>query len=291
LDIILRTEKNLRVLFWISDLYGPPDTLTRGMQMYPIFFGKDFYLGSKIHKLAFDTGEGDNEAGDKILREFINNKIESEDAKKVAELLNEMNLPIEKTSDDKFFMDTYNEISAEFNKHEPEIKKLVKQIFGLDFPNRISLIIAENFARGSTFSGGVIFSKDPLLLGFTLSFDKVDKANIVGTMIHEIMHALFAQKSLINRKTIEGQYFEEALLDYFCPFGIISEKIGLIPKMSIDEYQKHNLENRPYAVGISDTLLHIIEEYYDHIEDSKIWEFLKDAKFNKMLNRDSINKL
>ncbi|HIH50480.1 MAG: hypothetical protein ABSE71_03080 [Candidatus Micrarchaeaceae archaeon] len=291
LNIILRTDKNLRILFWISDLYGPPDALPRGMQMYPIFFGNNFYLGSKIHRLVFDTGDGDNERGDRILREFVNDKIESENGKKVAKMLDELDIPIEKAEGDKFFRDTFRDISTEFNKYEPKINKLVKQIFGMDLPKEITLILAENFDRGISVSGGLIFNKDPILLGYTRSFVNVNKANMTGIMIHEILHALLGSNSLINRKTTEGQYFEEALLDYFCSVGIISEKIGLIKKMSMEEYHEHNTKNRPYTIKISEVLLPIMKDYYNHIEDSTIWEFLNDERFDKVLNRDEIKKL
>ena len=101
----------------------------------------------------------------------------------------------------------------------------------------------------------------------------------------------WVSRNIINRKIEEGSYFEEALLDYFCPYGIISEKIGLIKRSTLKDYHQHNIKSRPYSAKISGVPLPIIKDYYKNINNSTIWEFLNDKNFDSLLNRNEIKKL
>lgn len=291
MKINLRTDKYLRKLIWISNLYGPPNYLSIGLKQYPMFFGKNFYLGAKIYRMLFEEQYTDNGDKENIIREILNKKISTQMGKQIVMNLEDLDIPIELNDDDKLFTDTANNLSLWFNENFDNANSLVKNVFGFPLPEEITLILAENLDTEMSVTGGLILDKDPVLIGYSRSFHDLENTYLPGIILHEMLHAIIGSNSLINRKTAKSRFFEEALLDYFCSYGIISEKLCLIKKASIDEYHRINVKNRPYTSNISNMLLPMIQNYYKNFENNTVWEYLDKNKFSDLINLAALDKL
>ena len=172
LKLIPRTDKNLRPLLWIYQLYGPPDSLSKGMESYPFFFGNDFYSGRKIYDYVFD------EKRKEIFKALLDRNSKQIEGRKVKRMLDRLDIPTEKADDDKFFRDTYKQISTEFNKYETKANSWIKRVFGMSLPDEATLILAEKFGRGT--SGGMLVS-DPVIIGYCINVNKGINSGFTGS--------------------------------------------------------------------------------------------------------------
>lgn len=109
----------------------------------------------------------------------------------------------------------------------------------------------------------------------------------MGVITHELLHSLIDKYEVLAPN--DGSYFEEALLDYFCPNGILAEKLGLTKKMDIGYYHSRNTNMRPYSLEMSKRLLSHIEAYYNISPKETIWQFLSERGFEKYINVDPNN--
>jgi len=106
-------------------------------------------------------------------------------------------------------------------------------------------------------------------------------SNLIAVIMHEMLHALILRHRIINRGKDRGEYFEEAVLDYFVPHGMLAQKLKIIEKGSVKDYYEYNLKNRKYAEKVSKELLPAMEEYEKLNAKSDIWTFLKAKGFGK----------
>ncbi len=77
---------------------------------------------------------------------------------------------------------------------------------------------------------------------------------------------------------------EESLLDYFVPYGILMERLGIYKKIKIAELYSKNITRRPYASSMPKRLLPYIEQYCKNHLNETIWEFLNKNGFDKQIN-------
>ena len=115
-------------------------------------------------------------------------------------------------------------------------------------------------------------TNNPVILGNIINGNYKSANEIIDVLQHELLHSLiFRQNSL---KLKENNNFEEALLDYFAPFGMLSSKVGLIDNYNLEkQWKKANLL-RPYASNESNELLPVMKKYQKVCGKMTIWAFL-----------------
>lgn len=81
--------------------------------------------------------------------------------------------------------------------------------------------------KGSGGSG--LYSNKDMAINLCIYNQNPDEyvLDMIAIAIHEILHMLISKHNTINRK-MDKDYFEEAVLDYFVPHGILSHKLGII---------------------------------------------------------------
>ena len=122
---------------------------------------------------------------------------------------------------------------------------------------------------------GTSLSSNPSIIA--LQIYRYDK-KIIGVLLHEFAHSLLKVSMPPNLTELKSAFFEDALLDYFAPYGILDMKIGLIKSLDIEVHQKEQETLRPYSSGTSRMLLPIMKEYYPVCGEKTIWRFLKGRK-------------
>ncbi len=80
------------------------------------------------------------------------------------------------------------------------------------------------------------------------------------------------------------EHFEEALFDYFVPYGILAEYLDLYKRIEMVDLCSRNMKRRPYASSMSRRLLPYMEHYFKNPPDETIWEFLNKNGFDKQIN-------
>jgi hypothetical protein len=74
---------------------------------------------------------------------------------------------------------------------------------------------------------------------------------------------------------------EEALIDYFAPHGILTEKLGLTEKASVEEYAKRNAMANPRASAATNALMPYIKSLYKDIGTQSVWSALKSFDYSR----------
>ncbi len=285
MKIKFRTEKRLRKLLYMYNLYGPPDSLPSGMREYPMFFGKEFFTGAKLYDLIFRNPKNK----EKIFKSLIYGKPNDKKTRMLLTKLDGLDVAIERNDNDKFFKEVAESIGKELKAHSKETDAWAKRMFGMELPDEAIIIIGEGFNPNSG-QGGMILEKNPIVLGYCVNPRDLDRP-MLSVIVHEILHSLLGARGLIRREK-GGAIFEEALLDYFAPYGILTENSGLGKKESIERYHEYNVRNRPSSREISSKLLPIMQRYQRSGYKKPIWSFLKEEKeFKKFLKIKEIDKI
>lgn len=266
-------DKNVRKLLYVYQLFGPPGSLSRGMMSYPMFFGAEFRTAAKIYsEFLYDR---------KSLKDSFSMLLSLTDQDRKKHILGELNKLDLGISDnnDQILKNLNKEIVDTLNTHEKEMKKWVNKIFGFNLPDKFILISDINpYTRSSSGTCICEFGDIPIL-GYLYGGIDVDGKCAADVILHELLHALMRQNKKVD-KTTSNEY-EEALLDYFSPSGILSKKIGLIKAYDIEQDHERKIRARPHVTDSSETLYNLIKKYYYMLDTQQeetiitIWEFLE----------------
>ena len=161
-------------------------------------------------------------------------------------------------------------MKKDFSYKKDEISFWLRKIFGFKLPIKLDIVL--DYFERKGIHGTSIISNPPLI---ALQLNKYRKS-CVTIVLHELLHSLIREHRLLRTKKFQQRYFEEALLDYFVPYGILDEKIGLIKYLDIEKHQIEQDRLRPYASNESRRLLPLIKEYYKICGKETIWSFLKE---------------
>ncbi len=269
MKIIFNSNKYIRVLVAINNLFGPEDSIAQKMLIDPRFFGKEIYLATKIYeKLKINLKEfGVNSFW--VL--FLDRNI-SDAKRKFPDLIENLNqLSTILNFDDILTNKISNQINQDFKILDSNINVLLNKFFAFKLPDEIDIII--DYDTIASFTGSSL-SYSPLII--SIQMPKYSN-KIITISLHEILHSLINK----NKNIPEDKYrFEEALLDYFAPNGIIDEKLELLDSFKIEERFESLISNRPYAINEAKELLPIIKEYCEMSDKITIWEFLKKSGFS-----------
>ncbi len=195
-------------------------------------------------------------------------------------LLQNLKIPLLKETD-LLFKKLEKEIDVSIKVYENKINTWFYKIFGFNLPKKVTMILAENYNSNS--SAASFLTNNPIILGNIINENYKSANEIIDVLQHELLHSLiFRQNSL---KLKENNNFEEALLDYFAPFGMLSSKVGLIDNYNLEKQWKKANSLRPYASTESNELLPVMKRYQKVCGRMTIWNFLYKNGFKNYINQ------
>ncbi|MCL5094762.1 MAG: hypothetical protein M1168_02150 [Candidatus Marsarchaeota archaeon] len=281
MKIIYRTDAMARKLLLIYQLFSSRSI--NGLKSYSQFFGKDFFIAAQIHNEVFSNL---NRTDSQKLRlamlskEPIKDRSLMERKENATRLLQNLKIPLLKETD-LLFKKLEKEIDVSIKVYENKINTWFYKIFGFNLPKKVTMILAENYNSNS--SAASFLTNNPIILGNIINENYKSANEIIDVLQHELLHSLiFRQNSL---KLKENNNFEEALLDYFAPFGMLSSKVGLIDNYNLEKQWKKANSLRPYASNESNELLPVMKRYQKVCGRMTIWNFLYKNGFKNYINQ------
>ena len=266
MDLIINTNRAIRNFFLIRELFSRREP-TSDMAKFAMFFNDNFrdasLIQNKINKL---DSERRNALFTLLLDRNINRADDSDpEIKSIISSLADMQLEI---NSDESTSDAASMLAGQYKKLESNLASWISKIFGFDLPNHLDVLLYV----GPFFGQGRYITANPPAV--SLAFEEYKESKI-SVLTHELLHYLIEKSGIKTDLAAVGQSFEEALLDYFCPNGIMDEKLGLISKLDLDAHQRIQSALRPASKSSSEKLLPAIKEYYKQCGDTTIWDFLK----------------
>jgi hypothetical protein len=166
--------------------------------------------------------------------------------------------------------------SRMFHEAEPRISRFISSMFEVTLPDEITLILLEKESGGkNAATGGCMLCSEPLVIGCYVERTGDDDTGLVNSMLcillHELLHGILPHKNFKGPHSSSN--YEEALISYFAPDGILAERLGLIRRKSVDEYFSNNFSLRPNLKGCATKLLPMIKKYYKSGIDP-VWKFV-----------------
>lgn len=287
MKVIITTNNNIRKLELAYSLGG----LTWINNIQPELLGDRFLNGYILYnEIIFknDSHPRNKKEIEKIVEAFLDESSTELKLKKIGidynkfkNLLKNFDVPIVPIKDS--ILINFKNKFKNINKYSQLINKLMKRIFGFNLPEKIFVIPKQNYNKGR--SRGFMFNSKPVIITLTINNWNNEK-ELLAVMLHEILHAKILEKDIINRKKGNSIEFEEPLIQYFAPFGILSGESHLIKKDSIENYNKRDYTR---FIEVKDKLLPIIKKYYEDGMKSTIWDYLKNTEFKKYINRKNLN--
>lgn len=270
-----RTDAVARKLFFVYQLFSPG--AMRNAKGYAQFLGTGFYAAAKAQNYIF-SGRGTRSDTEAMCREILSaapgTATQPERRAEAMRLLDAIDVPL-LDDDDPVFTCAESGINTVFKECGDRIDSWLGRIFGFRLPDEITLILGEYHDPNS--SGGGSMVGDPVIIGYlvngTFSSNPAGAARrAADVMQHELLHSLIARSRMIKAPGVSG--FEEALLDYFAPSGMLSAKVGLADRYDLMEQHSLVVANRPGASRESERLMPAMEEYNKVCGDVTVWGFL-----------------
>ncbi|MDE1870331.1 MAG: hypothetical protein KGH71_05110 [Candidatus Micrarchaeota archaeon] len=289
MKISFRTDRNLRKLFFIYQL-GAPGAITREMWEYPSLFGERLENSVKIYNRYIRSKRYENKVWYALTSNNNPKIISQEEYSNLLRLLAGVRGNLLEDNDPSF-RKLSSGIGKEYKKNAERIEKHVMAVFGFKMPKSATIILSENWSPGSVNGGAMSSNKKNYSVIFGMGIGEQHRSDfkiILGVFVHEILHKAIDMNGTLKEEK-PGQrgreQFEEAVLDYFVPDGILSQKIGLVDQIEIEDCKRKMDRNRPDSKEISDRLLEPIREYYKSYGKETIWKFLAKRGFAEYINQ------
>ncbi|MBU6392584.1 MAG: hypothetical protein KGH54_00005 [Candidatus Micrarchaeota archaeon] len=260
MKIVIIDKPYLERLCKIQNFFGPADAVTAKMLEGAEFLGKEFYLYSKIYEQM--NLEINRLGKNNFWKSFSDGK--NIDPKLLSLL---KKLSYRSSNRTTSIREISRQIQNNLPKFEKNIKKELQTNFGFTLPTKIGIILGNT--TSISHSSASALSYEPILIYLEIPSYKT---KAVGVILHELLHTLIDQNKSLPA---DSNTFEEALLDYFVPNGIMAQKLGIVPKMKLNELFEKNIKDRPYSLAASKKLLKIIKKYNNTSHRGTIWSFLK----------------
>ena len=285
MEVIFNTNERIRKLAGIWDMFGPPNSIGRMIARHANYFGDTVYaaamISEKLDEIIDNLSKKHIRRGTvwaSLLDRNIANLKKPRRVREIISSLDNLDVHLEDERSNHFKRIT-KELRKSAKSNEKEMAKWVTKIFGFELPQSIDIVlntapIAQHFSNGSAVS------YDPFII--TLDFYKYRKS-VLAVVIHEVLHSLIRKHRSLKEKPRNGvRAFEEALLDYFVPDGMLAEKLGFVHKLDVKQLQKKTEVNRRWASRESKKLLPTMEEYYKICGQETIWSFLRKKGFEEV---------
>ncbi len=282
MELIFEDNKDFKKVVQLSNIFGPPDGLTNVMRDYPMLFSSTFLELFSINKDVTGLQHRNKTLYEYLLGVSIS-PAEAEKCKSIIERLRSVDMHNGDFSDiEKEFR---VKISRLYKENAENISKEIEQLFGFSLPRLLVVVVGRNFRPHSISGSGLYYSKasDMCLISLQLENGEfLENVDIyLKVLLHELLHQLIEKYKIIDTDE-DRDHFEEALLDYFVPDGILAEKLDLIEKLDIVRLHRNNIRLRIYSEYASTRLLPHIEEYYKSAPKETIWQFLKARGFTNI---------
>lgn len=280
MEIIFRTDEDIRKLVAVYDMLAPPDSPLRRVGGYAPLVSKELFVAVQALNLlrSLDCGRQGSVWLALLGEKGAERSLSEAKFSHLKKLLAEIDFPLDK----KGFR-RVKRFSEKFQINADKAKVWVKKIFGKSLPEKVVII---PFGYPLYFSNsGTMLVRSPVVVGMTMGYR--DDKTYLGVLLHEILHALVKDEIKRPRSSYPSGWFEEALLGYFVPGGILAEKIGLLKKLDLEELRERNAQGRRYAAEESEKLFPVMKEYYPICGKKTIWEFLKEKGFGNYLKVDT----
>ncbi len=275
-DIGFIEDETPRKLLCLIDLFSDRSVLKLGKK-YPGLFGQDFRTAQDVYERFLSNRELSRDLWTDLV-------IKKRPRGEVAEGLKQLTFY---QSEQKHAELAKRQIMADYESEKDDIASYFGKIFGFSPPKKLLIILLQTGAEsGSTGRCIAINDSQTALIGYLFSTDEITnkKSMVLGIILHELLHSLIESNGILNRKNPDSYLFEETLVDYFLPNGILSHRLKHSEPRDIDIYQKENIIFRPSSKSMSEGLLPIIKEYDDSFAERTIWEHLKKSAFRIYLN-------
>jgi hypothetical protein len=262
-----------RKLVFVHQMFGPINAMARHMQNFAPLISPEFYLASQVSgilksldkkiwvkifsSLVLDTEEK--------IRKRIVGVLKDE---KLISLLDQIILP-------EISPDYYKSIERELKMaaKQSKFEALIKKVFDCGLPEEVFVVVYENYNPHG--SSGTCLVNSPCLIGVAGNF--TTPGRLLGTFLHEVLH------SHVKTFLKDNIMFEEALLDYFTPGGLLMDKLGFLKDFDLSKHQENIVRQRPSSKKESLELLPAMQKYLPIIGKKTIWQHLKDEGLGKYL--------
>lgn len=283
MEISFITDDRFRKLNMIFKLFGA-GVLPQAAKEFPAFFGKEMYLSSRI----FDGSifiHGYQSVWDACFDANPSAKLE-EIAPNVVSMLDALDIPLVDQKDG-FFDELKMAIASGFSTNEKAIAEAFKSIFKFELPQKLVLIIDGYNPRSYSFGHKLAVNSDTGVIGYCMGSNvlKKDKKEPISVILHELVHVLFSRYKTIKR-TAGSNAYEEALIRYFAPYGVLTEKLNFYPHDEIRHYLEQIKDLKSFPA--SDKLFVVMKEYSEMPEGTDIWGFLSKKGFGEYLDAENI---
>lgn len=300
MKIIFPTDKNLRKLSMVYNYFGGPDSIAWKLRQYAQFLGNDYYTASLLkEEINLERKDANVFWGAFLEKKTLSKKLKKVGRYNTLQLLKNLKIPMLKDND-KLFVKLKNELSSKLKnpKKQKEIKYWVKKIFGFELPRKIFIVLSEVYDPQRTQGGAMSHNPFVINLAFFYKYMERQVTSQAAVTLHEILH-LQIQESKILKEENKGYGsgdFEEALIGYFVPGGVLASKLDLLDKTrkgvenGNPEEVYEQYQDRYFSKELK-RLLPAMKKYYKVCGKITVWEFLNKNGFNKMINQKAIKKL
>jgi hypothetical protein len=279
MKLIYRTDKELRNLVAVNQMFGPPDSPFRRADGYASFISKEFYIAAQVAALYCALGREEQEAiwlsllGDRSVKIPLS----GEEFSRLRKLLSEVESPLDEAAFKKV-----KRFSGMLQENIEKADYWTRKIFGVPLPEEV--IIIPFGCPISWSNSGTCLVRSPVVVGMTMGYR--DHRAYLAVILHEVLHALVGPRIKQPVPPRPENCFEEALLDYFVSDGILAEKAGFLDKLDLNNLKRENARYRGWAAEESEKLFPVMKEYYPICGEKTIWEFLREKGLGDYLRSE-----
>lgn len=269
-------DANLMKLLYVHHFVRSSRNVTRDILSYSLFYGPRIAAVGRIYsKFIFNQ--------DAFADTFLT-LLGSKESARAKEIVGELDQLDDGLLGDSW-ADRRRDVNAKITEgirlYEDRMRLWVGRVFGFDLPGSVLVIADTNDDIHGNQSGSYVAEHGGIpVVGFLGPSANTTAQDIVDAMLHELLHAAVRQ----NRGIIPdlALCYEEALMDYFCPSGILSCKIGLTDRYDIADDHRMKMAGRPDSAGESAYLYGSVERYIRMLQADEevptIWGFLEQER-------------
>ena len=280
MEIKFITEDRFRKLDAIFSMFGQ-GSLPEPVKEFPSFFGKDVYLSSRIFEASVSIPKKQS-IWDVCFDDNPEKEIEKPEYAEIVSMLDNLDVHLEKENDD-FFNELKGTISDSFSQKMEEIEKSILEIFKMNLPKRIVIILDKHNIKTGSHGQKLAINKDMSVIGYRIGelALKRDRNEPASVLLHELLHCLFSRYNIIADKN--KRQFEEAVLRYFAPYGLLTKRLGLEKPNARGTYMDQL--KGACSPEMAKRLNEIIPKYAEVADNEDFWEFLSKSELKSYINR------
>lgn len=289
MELVFDHDKDLRLILGLYNTFGPPGAISRAEKSYPYVFGENFYHASVASRMAYELP-----GWLRTVAEFIHWKgegLDSETQGKCKAIMDYARSKLFRPEAPEPLDAVAENLRENYKMAEEGIRREIRRIFGFELPERVSVVLSDSFYWQGGGGSFIAARKDDVLVSLEVSLSMAKNAReakySVPVLLHELLHGLIDNYGVIESAGSDkpSNWFEESLLDYFVPDGIMAYRLGLRKERTLKECSERSSAFRPYAKDVSKELLPLIEEYSRMEDAPTVWKFLSETKFGKYIQK------